>query len=127
MSIENNPAIEVLNTVVTTKSGDLFILIFSIVVTLFGIIGICVYIVDWIKRRGSMKGFGFIVVATILFCMIIGITIHSFKHPVEIVTYEVKFTDPDHFSLTEYEKLQDEYVISREGKIYTLKRVIKDD
>ena len=46
MSIENNPAIEILNTVVTTKNGDLFVLICSIIVVLCGIACICVFIVD---------------------------------------------------------------------------------
>lgn len=128
MSIENNPAIEVLNTVVTTKNGDLFVLICSIIVVLCGIACICVFIVDWIKRCGSMDGFGAIIVATIIFCGIAGFNIYAMKHPVEIISYEVRFTDPDHFSLTDYEKLEENYVISREGKIYTLKeRVNKDD
>ena len=47
MSIENNPAIEILNTVVTTKGGDPFILAISIAIVLIGIICICAYIVDW--------------------------------------------------------------------------------
>lgn len=128
MSIENNPAIEVLNTIVTTKNGDLFVLICSIIVVLCGIACICVFIVDWIKRCGSMDGFGAIIVATIIFCGIAGFNIYAMKHPVEIISYEVRFTDPDHFSLTDYEKLEENYVISREGKIYTLKeRVNKDD
>ena len=32
MSIENNPAIEILNTVVTTKGGDPFVLAISIAI-----------------------------------------------------------------------------------------------
>lgn len=128
MSIENNPAIEVLNTVVTTKNGNLFVLICSIIVVLCGIACICVFIVDWIKRCGSMDGFGAIVAATIIFCGIAGFNVYAIKHPVEIISYEVRFTDPDHFSLTDYEKLEENYVISRERKIYTLKeRVNKDD
>ena len=129
MSIENNPAIEILNTVVTTKDGDLFFLIFSIFIVLSGIICICAYIVDWFKGCGSMDGlFGFVVVATIIFCGVIGFNIYAMKHPVEVISYEVRFTDPDHFSLTEYEKLEENYIVSREGKIYTLKeRVDKDD
>ena len=128
MSIENNPAIEILNTVVTTKNGDSFVLAISIAIVLIGIICICAYIVDWIKRCGSMDGFGAIVAATIIFCGIAGFNVYAMKHPVEIISYEVRFTDPNHFSLTDYEKLEENYVISREGKIYTLKeRVDKDD
>lgn len=129
MSIENNPAIEVLNTVTTTKDGDLFILVCSIFIVLIGIICICAYIVDWSKGCGSMDGlFGFVVVATIIFCGVIGFNLYAMKHPVEVISYEVRFTDPDHFSLTEYEKLEENYIVSREGKIYTLKeRVDKDD
>lgn len=128
MSIENNPAIEVLNTVTTTSNGNMFILIMSVVIVVIGIAGICVFIVDWVKRRGSMDGFGAIVAATIIFCGIAGFNVYAMKHPVEIISYEVRFTDPDHFSLTDYEKLKENYVISREGKIYTLKeRVNKDD
>lgn len=128
MSIENNPAIEILNTVVTTKNGDSFVLAISIAIVLIGIICICAYIVDWIKRCGSMDGFGAIVAATIIFCGIAGLNLYAMKHPVEIISYEVRFTDPNHFSLTDYEKLEENYVISREGKIYTLKeRVDKDD
>ena len=128
MSIENNPAIEILNTVVTTKDGDLFVLICSIFIVLCGIAGICVFIVDWIKRCGSMDGFCFIVAATIIFCVIAGFNVYAMKHPVEIISYEVRFTDPDHFSLTEYEELEENYIVSREGKIYTLKeRADKDD
>lgn len=129
MSIENNPAIEVLNTVTTTKDGDLFILICSIFIVLIGIICICVYIVDWFKGCGSMDGlFGFVVAATIIYCVVIGFNLYAMKHPVEIISYEVRFTDPDHFSLTDYENLEENYIISREGKIYTLKeRVDKDD
>lgn len=128
MSIENNPAIEVLNTVTTTKDGDLFILICSIFIVLCGIACICLFIVDWIKRCGSMDGFGAIVVATIIFCGIAGFNVYAMKHPVEIISYEVRFTDPDHFSLTDYEKLEENYIISREGKIYTLKeRAHKND
>ena len=129
MSIENNPAIEILNAVVTTKSGDPFVLTFSIFIVLCGIICICAYIVDWFKGCGSMDGlFGFVVVATIIFCGVIGFNLYAMKHPVEVISYEVRFTDPDHFSLTEYEKLEENYIVSREGKIYTLKeRVDKDD
>lgn len=128
MSIENNPAIEILNTVVTTKNGDLFVLICSIFIVLCGIASMCIFIADWIKRCGSMDGFCAIVVATIIFCGIAGFNVYAMKHPVEIISYEVRFTDPDHFSLTDYEKLEEDYIISREGKIYTLKeRVNKDD
>ena len=128
MSIENNPAIEILNTVTTTSNGNMFILIMSIVIVVIGIACICVFIVDWIKRCGSMTGFGAIVAATILFCVIAGFNIYAMKHPVEIISYEVRFTDPDHFSLTDYEKLEEDYIVSREGKIYTLKeRADKDD
>lgn len=128
MSIENNPAIEVLNTITTTKDGDLFILICSIFIVLCGIACICIFIVDWIKRCGSMDGFGAIVVATAIFCGIAGFNVYAMKHPVEVISYEVRFTDPDHFSLTDYENLEENYIISREGKIYTLKeRVDKDD
>ncbi len=128
MSIENNPAIEVLNTVVTTKDGDLFVLVISIVIVLIGIICIIAFIVDWVKGCGSMDGLGFIIAATVIFCGIAGFNVYAMKHPVEIISYEVRFTDPDHFSLTDYEKLEENYVISREGKIYTLKeRVDKDD
>lgn len=128
MSIENNPAIEILNTVVTTKDGDPFVLAISIAIVLIGIICICAYIVDWIKRCGSMDGIGFVIPAIIVFSVIAGFNIYAMKHPVEIISYEVRFTDPDHFSLTEYEKLEENYIVSREGKIYTLKeRVDKDD
>lgn len=128
MSIENNPAIEVLNTVVNMKDGDPFVLAISIAIVLIGIICICAYIVDWFKGCGSMDGFCFVVVATIIFCGVIGLNLYAMKHPVEIISYEVRFTDPNHFSLTDYEKLEENYVISREGKIYTLKeRVDKDD
>lgn len=83
MSIENNPAIEILNTVVATKDGDLFVLTFSIFIVLCGIICICAYIVDWFKGCGSMDGlFGFVVVATIIFCGVIGFNLYAMKHPV---------------------------------------------
>lgn len=121
MSIENNPAIEVLNTVVNMKDGDPFVLVISIVIVLIGIACICAFIVDWIKRCGSMDGFGAIVVATVIFCGIAGFNIYAMKHPVEVISYEVRFTDPDHFSLTDYEELEENYVISRRGEIYTLK------
>ena len=128
MSIENNPAIEVLNTVVTMKDGDLFVLVVSVVIVLIGIICMIAFIVDWVKGCGSMDGFGFIIAATIIFSVVTGFNVYAMKHPVEIISYEVRFTDPDHFSLTDYEKLEENYVISREGKIYTLKeRVDKDD
>jgi len=128
MSIENNPAIEVLNTVTTTSNGNMFILIMSVVIVVIGIAGICVFIVDWVKRRGSMDGFCAIIVATIIFCVIAGFNVYAMKHPVETISYEVRFTDPDHFSLTDYEKLEEDYIVSRKGKIYTLKeRVDKDD
>lgn len=128
MSIENNPAIEILNTVTTTKDVDPLVLSISIVIVLIGIICICAYIVDWFKGCGSMDGIGFVITAIIVFSVIAGFNIYAMKHPVEIISYEVRFTDPDHFSLTEYEKLEENYIISREGKIYTLKeRVDKDD
>lgn len=128
MSIENNAAIEILNTVVTTKDGDPFVLAISIFIVLCGIACICVFIVDWIKRCGSMDGISFVIPAIIVFSVIAGFNIYAMKHPVEIISYEVRFTDPDHFSLTEYEKLEENYIVSREGKIYTLKeRVDKDD
>ena len=128
MSIENNPAIEILNTVTTTSNGNMFILIMSIVIVVIGIAGICAFIVDWVKRRGSMDGFCAIIVATIIFCVIAGFNVYAMKHPVEIISYEVRFTDPDHFSLTDYEKLEEDYIVSRKGKIYTLKeRIDKDD
>lgn len=129
MSIKNNPAIEILNTVVTTKDGDSFVLAMSIAIVLIGIICICAYIVDWFKGCGSLDGlFGFVVVATIIFCGVIGFNLYAMKHSVEVISYEVRFTDPDHFSLTDYENLEENYIISREGKIYTLKeRVDKDD
>ena len=128
MSIENNPAIEILNTVVTTKDGDPFVIAISIFIVLCGIACICVFIVDWIKRCGSMDGISFVIPAIIVFSVIAGFNIYAMKHPVEIISYEVRFTDPDHFSLTEYEKLEENYIVSREGKIYTLKeRVDKDD
>lgn len=128
MSIENNPAIEILNTVTTTSNGNMFILIISVVIVVIGIAGICVFIVDWVKRRGSMDGFCAIIVATIIFCVIAGFNVYARKHPVETISYEVRFTDPDHFSLTDYEKLEEDYIVSRKGKIYTLKeRVDKDD
>ena len=128
MSIENNPAIEILNTVVTTKDGDPFALAFSIFIVLCGVACICVFIVNWIKRCGLMDGISFVIPAIIVFSVIAGFNIYAMKHPVEIISYEVRFTDPDHFSLTEYEKLEENYIVSREGKIYTLKeRVDKDD
>lgn len=129
MSIENNPAIEILNTVVTMKNGDSFVLAISIAIVLIGIICICAYIVDWFKGCGSMDGFCFVVAATIIFSVITGFNVYAMKHPVEVISYEVRFTDPDHFSLTDYEKLQENYtVVSVDGKIYTLKeRVDKDD
>ena len=128
MSIENNPAIEILNTVVTMKDGDLFVLVVSVVIVLTGIICMIAFIVDWVKGCGSMDGFGFIIAATIIFSVITGFNVYAMKHPVEVISYEVRFTDPDHFSLTDYEKLEENYIISREGKIYTFKeRVDKDD
>lgn len=128
MSIENNPAIEVLNTVTTTSNGNMFVLVVSVVIVLTGIICMIAFIVDWVKGCGSMDGFGFIIAATILFGVIAGFNVYAMRHPVEVISYEVRFTDPDHFSLTEYEKLEENYVISREGKIYTLKeRLDKDD
>lgn len=129
MSIENNPAIEVLNTVVTMKDGDPFVLVVSVVIVLTGIICMIAFIVDWVKGCGSMDGFGFIIAATIIFSVVTGFNVYAMKHPVEVISYEVRFTDPDHFSLTDYEKLQENYtVVSVDGKIYTLKeRVDKDD
>lgn len=128
MSIENNPAIEVLNTVVTMKDGDPFVLVVSVVIVLTGIICMIAFIVDWVKGCGSMDGFGFIIAATIIFSVITGFNVYAMRHPVEVISYEVRFTDPDHFSLTDYEKLEENYIISREGKIYTLKeRADKDD
>lgn len=128
MSIENNPAIEVLNTVTTTSNGNMFVLIVSVAIVVVGIAGICTFIVDWVKRRGSMDGFCAIIIATILFCVIAGFNVYAMRHPVEVISYEVRFTDPDHFSLTDYEKLEEDYIVSREGKIYTLKeRADKDD
>lgn len=129
MSIENNPAIEILNTVVTTKDGDPFVLVVSVVIVLTGIICMIAFIVDWVKGCGSMDGFGFIIAATIIFSVVTGFNVYAMKHPVEVISYEVRFTDPDHFSLTDYEKLQENYtVVSVDGKIYTLKeRVDKDD
>ena len=128
MSIENNPAIEVLNTVVTMKDGDPFVLVVSVVIVLTGIICMIAFIVDWVKGCGSMEGFGFIIAATIIFSVITGFNVYAMKHPVEVISYEVRFIDPDHFSLTDYEKLEENYVISREGKIYTLKEIgDKDD
>lgn len=128
MSIENNPAIEILNTVVTTKDGDPFVLVISVAIVLIGIVCMIAFIVDWVKGCGSMDGFGFIIAATIIFSVITGFNVCAMKHPVEVISYEVRFTDPNHFSLTDYEKLQENYVISREGKIYTLKeRADKDD
>lgn len=129
MSIENNPAIEVLNTVVTMKDGDPFVLVFSVVIVLTGIICMIAFIVDWVKGCGSMDGFGFIIAATIIFSVITGFNVYAMKHPVEVISYEVRFIDPDHFSLTDYEKLQENYtVVSVDGKIYTLKeRADKDD
>lgn len=128
MSIENNPAIEILNTVVTMKDGDPFVLVVSVVIVLTGIICMIAFIVDWVKGCGSMDGFGFIIAATIIFSVITGFNVYAMKHPVETISYEVRFTDPDHFSLTDYEKLEEDYIVSRKGKIYTLKeRVDKDD
>lgn len=128
MSIENNPAIEILNTIVTTKDGDPFVLVISVVIVLTGIICMIAFIVDWVKGCGSMDGFGFIIAATIIFSVVTGFNVYAMKHPVEVISYEVRFTDPDHFSLTDYEKLEENYIISREGKIYTFKeRVDKDD
>ena len=73
-------------------------------------------------------GFGWLLGMTILIGTISGLNLYAMKHPVEVISYEVRFTDPDHFSLTDYENLEENYIISREGKIYTLKeRVDKDD
>lgn len=128
MSIENNPAVEILNTIVTTKDGDPFVLVISVVIVLIGIVLMIAFIVDWFKGCGSMDGFGFIIAATIVFGVFAGFNVYAMKHPVEVISYEVRFTDPDHFSLTDYEKLEENYIISREGKIYTFKeRVDKDD
>lgn len=129
MSIENNPAIEILNTVVTMKDGDPFVLVVSVVIVLTGIICMIAFIVDWVKGCGSMDGFGFIIAATIIFSVVTGLNVYAMKHPVEVISYEVRFTDPDHFSLTDYEKLQENYtVVSVDGKIYTLKeRADKND
>lgn len=129
MSIENNPAIEILNTVVTTKDGNPFVLVVSVVIVLTGIICMIAFIVDWVKGCGSMDGFGFIIAATIIFGVVTGFNVYAMKHPVEVIYYEVRFTDPDHFSLSDYEKLQENYtVVSVDGKIYTLKeRIDKDD
>ena len=128
MSIENNPAIEVLNTVVTMKDGDPFVLVVSVVIVLTGIICMIAFIVDLVKGCGSMDGFGFIIAATIIFGVFAGFNVYAMRHPVEVISYEVRFTDPDHFSLTDYEKLEEDYIVSREGKIYTLKeRADKDD
>lgn len=128
MSIENNPAIEILNTVVTTKNGDPFALVICTAIAFFGIICVLAFIVDWIKSYSSMEGFGWLLGLTLFFSVIAGINIYALKHPVEVVSYEIRFTDPDHFSLSDYEKLEESYIISREGKIYTLKeRADKDD
>ena len=128
MSIENNPAIEILNTVVTTKGGNGFVFIVAGILTLTGIISVIVFIVDWWQTGSLMDGFGWFLGMTILIGTISGLNLYAMKHPVEIISYEVRFTDPDHFSLTEYEKLEENYIVSREGKIYTLKeRVDKDD
>lgn len=128
MSIENNPAIEILNTVVTTKGGDGFVFIVAGILTLTGIISVIAFIVDWWQTGSLMDGFGWLLGTTILIGTISGLNLYAMKHPVEIISYEVRFTDPDHFSLTEYEKLEENYIVSREGKIYTLKeRVDKDD
>lgn len=128
MSIENNPAIEILNTVVTTKDGDPFVLAISVIIVLIGIVLMIAFIVDWFKGCGSMDGFGFIIAATIIFGVFAGFNVYAMRHPVEVISYEVRFTDPDHFSLTDYEKLEEDYIVSREGKIYTLKeRADKDD
>lgn len=128
MSIENNPAIEVLNTVVTTKGGDLFVFVITSLLAALCIICIITFIVDWIQTKILMDGFDLLLVATIILGVISGINLHAMTHPVKIISYEVKFSDPDHFSLTDYEKLEENYIISREGKIYTLKeRVDKND
>lgn len=128
MSIENNPAIEILNTVVTTKDGDPFVLAISVIIVLIGIVLMIAFIVDWFKGCGPMDGFGFIIAATIIFGVFAGFNVYAMRHPVEVISYEVRFTDPDHFSLTDYEKLEEDYIVSREGKIYTLKeRADKDD
>lgn len=128
MSIENNPAIEILNTVTTTKGGDGFVFIVAGILTLTGIIGVIAFIVDWWQTGSLMDGFGWLLGATILIGTISGLNLYAMKHPVEIISYEVRFTDPDHFSLTDYEKLEEDYIVSREGKIYTLKEIgDKDD
>lgn len=128
MSIENNPAIEILNTIVTMKDGDPFALVISVVIVLIGIVLMIAFIVDWFKGCGSMDGFGFIIAATIIFGVFAGFNVYAMRHPVEVISYEVRFTDPDHFSLTDYEKLEEDYIVSREGKIYTLKeRADKND
>ena len=84
MSIENNPAIEVLNIVTTTSNGNMFVLIVSVAIVVVGIAGICTFIVDWVKRRGSMDGFCAIIVATIIFCVIAGFNVYAMKLPVDM-------------------------------------------
>ena len=129
MSIENNPAIEVLNTVVTTKGGDPLVFIITGFFAVLCIICIIVFIADWIQTGVLVDGFDLLLGVTITLGVISGFNLHAMKHPVEVISYEVRFTDPGHFSLTDYEKLQENYeVVSINGKIYTLKeRIDKDD
>ena len=128
MSIENNPAIEILNTVVRNNGGSLFGLVITGLLTIIGIIFIIAFLVDWLKNCAPMDGFGWLLGLTLLFGAVTGINAYALKHSVEVISYEVRFTDPDHFSLSDYEKLEENYIISREGKIYTFKeRDNKDD
>ena len=64
---------------------------------LCGIACICVFIVDWIKRCGSMDGFGAIVAATIIFCGIAGFNVYAMKHPVEIFLMKLDLLTPTIF------------------------------
>mgnify|MGYP004522319629 CR=1 FL=1 len=129
MSIENNPAIEVLNTVVTTKSGDPFVFVVTFLLAALCLICVIAFIVDWFQTGRTTDGFWLLLGLTVLFGAISGFNLYTMKHSGEVVSYEVRFTDPDHFSLTDYEKLQENYeVVSINGKIYTLKeRIDKDD
>ena len=128
MSIENNPAIEILNTVVEMKGGYPFILVLTGFLTCIGLVFIIAYLVDYVENGCLMDGFNWLVALVFIFGAFSGVNLYAMQHPVEFIYYEVKFTDSDHFSLTDYEKLQENYtVVSIEGKIYTLKdRVDKD-
>lgn len=128
MLIENNPAIEILNTTIKLKGGDPFALVITGFLVCVGLVFIIAYIMDYVKNGCFMEGFVWLVSLTLFFGLITGLNLYAMQHSVEVVYYEVKFTDPEHFSLAEYEELQEYYdVVSIDGKIYTLKEKIDKD